>query len=611
MRNATLVMMLTMILISTGWAKRIPPTRIAPVVHEGVKYVVPNDNGREGYVEARDARTGMPLWRKTLFRVSIMPGLEEDVQWVFIRESRIIGNRLALTSERDTVYYLDLKTQQVEQSTVQELFAAKQKEQREAPSFKRGQAIVGTTYFYWYDAESKAHIIDHDGTDALTTHPADMAGISYKSPAWHAGQLRDMIEAGIDFLMPVFWGVPGQYDGWSFVGLPPLVEAHTTLEEAGLTPPAIGMFYDTSILQWNHAGADGGNYHVDLTTEYGRDWFYTAIRDFWSLIPPAKWARVDGRPIIFLYEAAFAKKQDPPRQFAYVKERFQEDFGIEPFIVKFTRWQGEADAVYSWGGAVGGPLIFRDTVSLGPGYDHSAVPGRQPLIVERRDGGTYIDRWTKALQLDPTVRPWMVHVETWNEWHEGTDIADSREYGRSYIVLTRLFADMWHAGTHLRFPWGYVNAESVSWEPDEARGMNLRPSGGDGVWEARSFGDVRAVVSLPNPHSQTGRYLYFNLDDAFAYGLVGKVVVLRVKLHDSGCASVAFEYDSTVNEGPFEGAFRRAGTTEITGRDRWRTIEVALPDCRFMNRCNGADLRLAITGGNLELAVSRVEIKRQ
>ena len=30
----------------------------------------------------------------------------------------------------------------------------------------------------------------------------------------------------------------------------------------------------------------------------------------------------------------------------------------------------------------------------------------------------------------------MVHVETWNEWHEGTDIADSREYGRRYIVLT-------------------------------------------------------------------------------------------------------------------------------------------------------------------------------
>ena len=199
--------------------------------------------------------------------------------------------------------------------------------------------------------------------------------------------------------MPVFWGVPGKYDGWSFVGLPPLVEAHTALEKEGLKPPAIGMFYDTSILQWNGSNTDGSNYHVDLTTEYRREWFYAAIRDFFSFIPPAKWARIDGKPIIFLYDASFAERQDPQEQFEYTKTRFKQDFGVEPFIVKSAGWQGEADAVYAWGGAVNGPIIFRDTIALGPGYDHSAVPGREPLVVERRDGKTYIDRWTKVLQL--------------------------------------------------------------------------------------------------------------------------------------------------------------------------------------------------------------------
>ena len=53
-----------------------------------------------------------------------------------------------------------------------------------------------------------------------------------------------MIGAGVDFLMPVYWGVPGRYDGWSFAGLPPLVEAHSALEKEGKKPPAIGMFYD-------------------------------------------------------------------------------------------------------------------------------------------------------------------------------------------------------------------------------------------------------------------------------------------------------------------------------------------------------------------------------
>jgi len=51
-----------------------------------------------------------------------------------------------------------------------------------------------------------------------------------------------MIAAGIDFLMPVFWGVPGKYDGWSFAGLPPLVEAHSALQKEGLGPPAIALF---------------------------------------------------------------------------------------------------------------------------------------------------------------------------------------------------------------------------------------------------------------------------------------------------------------------------------------------------------------------------------
>jgi hypothetical protein len=491
-----------------------------------------------------------------------------------------------------------------------EFFPLTAADHQQAPTFKKGQPVVGTTYFYWYDVGSKAHIVNRDGSDALTDHPADMVGISYKSVAWHAGQLRDMIDAGIDFLMPVYWGVPGKTDGWSFVGLPPLVEAHTALQKEGLQPPAIGMFFDTSILQWNGSRADGSNYHVDLTTEEGRAWFYAAIRDFFSLIPPAKWARIDGRPIVFLYEAAFAKKQDPERQFRYVKERFRQDFGVEPFLVKSAGWQGEADATYSWGGAVNGPILFREVAALGPGYDHRAVPGRQPLVVERRDGRTYIDRWTKLLQLNPQARPWLVHVETWNEWHEGTDVAHCREYGRSYIVLTRLFADLWHTATRLELPSSYVNASGVTWQPDRPRGLDLRPTGGDGNWEPRTVEGVRAVTTLPNPHSPAVRYLYFNVDDAFAYGLLGKPLLLRVTYHDAGCSSFAVEYDSTVSEGPFDGAFRPAGGRAVGGTGLWKTAEFRLPDCRFMNRGNGADLRLVVTGGRMDFAVSCVELQR-
>jgi hypothetical protein len=491
-----------------------------------------------------------------------------------------------------------------------EFFPLKNADHKHADSFKQGQPIVGTTYFYWYDIDTGSHIIDGDGTDALTTHPADMATISYKHAGWHKQQIVDMMDAGIDFLMPVYWGVPGKYDGWSFAGLPPLVEAHGLLRAEGRKPPAIGLFYDTSILMWNGFNKDGSNYHVDLTTDFGRQWFYTAIRDFFSLIPPAKWARIDGEPIIFFYASAFAKAQDPA-QFDYVKRRFKADFGIEPFLVKSSGWTGQADATYSWGGAVSGPLIFRQTAALGPGYDHTAVPDRQPLIVERRDGQTYTDRWLQLLALRAESRPWIVHVETWNEWHEGTDIAHSREYGRSYIVLTRLFADMWRAKTVLKTASGYADADGVKWTPGRAEGLNIRPSGGDGVWKKVTTPDGEAVVSAGSSHSNQSRYLYFDADGAFAYGLFEQTAVITVTYRDAGCSAFCLEYDNTnPAKGPLEGAFRKIGNVTIGDTGTWRTTQFELTQCRFMNRCNDADFRIVVLGDKMELAVKKVELMR-
>ncbi len=477
---------------------------------------------------------------------------------------------------------------------------------KSAPTFDQGQPIIATSYFYWYDIDTKSHIINHDGTDALTTHPADVNSASYKSTSWHKQQLTDMIDAGIDCLMPVYWGVPGDYKAWSFAGLPPLVAAHTQLQNQNIEPPAIGMFYDTSILQWNTFN-DGRSYHVDLTTDFGREWFYTAIRDFFSLIPPSKWARVDGQPIVFLYGANFAKAQDD-RAIPHAKQRFKQDFGIDVFIVKNADWRGKADAEYSWGGAVNGPLIFRQTAAIGPGYDHSAVPNRTPLIVERREGRTYIDRWTKLMQLNPQHRPWLVHVETWNEWHEGTDIAHSAEYGRSYIVLTRHFADLWHGKTAVKLASGYIGADKIQWQSDKPQGIDIRPSEGDGVWTTAPSTDSRAVVSKAN--ETTARYLYFNIDDAFAFDVYDSTVKVTVEYKDAGPSALRLEYDNTdQTQGSREGAFRPAQTVDIAATSKWKSADFTLEKCRFMNRCNGVDLRLAILGGNLELTVRSVVLE--
>ena len=318
-------------------------------------------------------------------------------------------------------------------------------------TFSHDQPVVGTYYFYWYDTNTKEHILDPDGTDALTTHPLDSTGMSYRSSTWHLQQLRDMLAAGIDFILPVFWGYPDSGPHWSLEGLPPLVEAAQKLEKEGIRPPRIGMFYDTTTLRDNRK-----KYHVDLTKSEGKEWFYLTVRDFYSMIPSNLRASIDGKPIVWFYSAGFAKRQDPA-VFDYLRAEFAKDFGIEPFIVKEASWLGRANLDYSWGAALG-PQI-KGVAAVGPGYDDSAVPRAKPTIRSRESGNFYQSAWNIALSLDPATRPKIAIVETWNEFHEGTDIAPSKEYGRMYVELTRKYADLWHSGMLTKREGPYATAQ--------------------------------------------------------------------------------------------------------------------------------------------------------
>ena len=489
------------------------------------------------------------------------------------------------------------------------------------PTFRSGLPLIGTTYFYWYDVYSGAHIVNPDGTDALTDHPPleAMADLSYKSPNWHYAQLQDVARAGIDFVMPVYWGVPGQYEqgqfAWSFAGLPPLIEAHDRMirEHAAdfsrPLPPQIGLFYDTSTLANNDADGPGQNRHIDLTTPEGREWFYVTIRDFFSLIPPAKWARIDGRPIIFLYAAAFARKIDD-RLFDDARRRFQADFGTDFFLVRHGDWPGKAEAAYSWGGALG--LTIGDAVAgLGPGYDDSAVPGRHTLRVDRERGKFYERQWEKLLRMNRHRRPWIVHVETWNEWHEGTDIARSAVCGDQYIRATARYARMFHDGVRLEPSGEYVNAGRVRWAGGEIAGLTLLPSGGDGCWEKVDVDGSPAVVSVENPATHN-RYLYFDVDDAYMYDEDHRVAELTIVFRDDGgCDAFSIHYDnSNPMAGPVDGAFRPGPTIPVGNTGTWRTVTVQLPDVRFANRGNKADFRLAPTGGQDRLTIREILVRR-
>ena len=113
-----LILMLSVIafLPCLASAKRAAPSKVEPVNHEGIRYEAPNDDGRRAYVEAWDVQTNKKLWDLTIFTNRIEPGLEEDVQWVFINKLHVREGTLVVTSERGNTYQIDLKTKAITQS---------------------------------------------------------------------------------------------------------------------------------------------------------------------------------------------------------------------------------------------------------------------------------------------------------------------------------------------------------------------------------------------------------------------------------------------------------------------------------------------------------------
>ena len=116
-RATSLVLRLAALVLvpSLALSKRTAPATVTPVVHEGVRYVAPNDDGRRGYIEARDAHTNEKIWELTVFANPIDPNLEEDVQWIFIESLSIRDNTLIVVSERKNTYEIDLKTKAITQ----------------------------------------------------------------------------------------------------------------------------------------------------------------------------------------------------------------------------------------------------------------------------------------------------------------------------------------------------------------------------------------------------------------------------------------------------------------------------------------------------------------
>ena len=109
---------LFVIVVPSALAKHVAPRTIEAVVHQGMRYVVPNDNGLRAYVEAWDIQTGRKVWSKTIFRHWYVPipfGRTECMCYEYVTSMALQTNLSIFTSERGRDYTLDIRTQAIRQ----------------------------------------------------------------------------------------------------------------------------------------------------------------------------------------------------------------------------------------------------------------------------------------------------------------------------------------------------------------------------------------------------------------------------------------------------------------------------------------------------------------
>jgi glycoprotein endo-alpha-1,2-mannosidase len=175
--------------------------------------------------------------------------------------------------------------------------------------------------------------------------------------------------------------------------------------------------------------------------------------------------KVDGKPVVFIYGRALGQlgltgwleavkliKAGYPGgavilgdQFSYGAARVFD--GVHTYNTAGSLKGLSLDALEKWAPATYGSWVELadgagkiSTVTVIPGYDDTKIrtPG---LAVDRFDGDLYRVQWRHAVEADPH---WVL-ITSFNEWHEGSEIEPSVQFGQKYIDLTAEFAERFKA----------------------------------------------------------------------------------------------------------------------------------------------------------------------
>jgi len=305
-------------------------------------------------------------------------------------------------------------------------------------------------YYPWYGSpEFSGKWLHQDGVNTVTgtiashTHYPLSGPYDSADPAVIERHLKQAKSAGIDTLVCSWWGRNDLTD----------VAIQMLLKQA----PKYGM---TVCIFWEP-------YRPLLTPQAARADLAYILQAFGK---QPGYLRSDGKPVVFLYSRtsqALASSQ--------WAEVLKETAGKNsPGILAIADNEAQTDSQV-WGGSyslgaisrMGGlnqtqsaqmlhqifqsqragnrPPNYLTVETLAPGYDDRRQNGAPGALVDRQSGQRYRSLWEQALKDAPD---WIL-INSFNQWHNGTEIEPSREMGSDYLQMTRLFAERFKAANRL------------------------------------------------------------------------------------------------------------------------------------------------------------------
>ncbi|MBT5605158.1 MAG: hypothetical protein HN742_40935 [Lentisphaerae bacterium] len=162
-------------------------------------------------------------------------------------------------------------------------------------------------------------------------------------------------------------------------------------------------------------------------------------------------------------------------------------------------------------------------------------------------------------------------------------------------------------------PEGLDEISVVLADPQDCRGLRLKPQGGESRNVPTVKGGRPAWVSTPMPDPNEGRKMYLKVEYAgFRNGRAPRIR-LAIDYFDNADTEVRVVYDSADKSwnpsSSRPGAWKEAGRFALRASNTWKTATFDIPDALFVGRCNGFDIRLEFAAG-VDLALGAVRIRK-